>query len=181
MSDDYEIATPKPAALIESLRAIGYDLPTAVADIVDNSISAEAKNIDITFHWSGAQSWICIIDDGRGMSELELFEAMRPGSQNPLEKRSHGDLGRFGLGLKTASFSQARRLTVASRRRGQSVCAREWDLDYVERTNEWRLLIRPSADSKPWLEQIEARTSGTAVLWTNLDRLTLGELNCTLD
>ncbi len=175
MPEDYEIATPKPGALIESLRAIGYDLPTAVADIVDNSISAEAKNIEITFHWSGAQSWICVIDDGRGMSEPELFEAMRPGSQNPLEKRSHGDLGRFGLGLKTASFSQARRLTVASRRRGQTVCAREWDLDYVERTNEWRLLIQPTADSKPWFEQIETRISGTAVLWTNLDRLTLGE------
>src|SRR5215510_12016600 len=80
-SDSYEIATPKPAALIESLRAIGYDLPTAIADIVDNSISANAKSIDITFHWSGAQSWICMVDDGDGMSELKLFEAMRPGSQ----------------------------------------------------------------------------------------------------
>jgi hypothetical protein len=175
MSDDYEIATPKPAALIESLRSIGYDLPTAVADIVDNSISAKSKNIDITFHWSGAQSWICIIDDGHGMSDLELVEAMRPGSQNPLQKRSTSDLGRFGLGLKTASFSQARRLTVISRRRGKAVSSREWDLDYVERTNEWRLLIQPCSDSKPWLEHVAALPSGTAVLWTNLDRLTSGE------
>jgi anti-sigma regulatory factor (Ser/Thr protein kinase) len=175
MPDSYEIATPKPAALIESLRSIGYDLPTAIADIVDNSISANAKSIDITFHWSGAQSWICIVDDGDGMSELKLFEAMRPGSQNPLEKRSRGDLGRFGLGLKTASFSQARRLTVASRLPGDTINAREWDLDYVEKINEWRLLIEPTADSPLWLEPLESRVSGTAVLWTNLDRLTLGE------
>src|ERR1044072_8291175 len=115
MPDAYQLATPKPAALIESLRAIGYNLPTAVADIVDNSISAEAKNIDIDFHWAGSNSWICIVDDGRGMSAQEFFEAMRPGTQHPLQKRSVRDLGRFGLGLKTASFSQARRLTVASR------------------------------------------------------------------
>jgi len=175
MSDSYELATPKPAALIESLRAIGYNLPTAIADIIDNSISAGAKNVDVTFHWDGAQSWVRILDDGRGMSEPELFEAMRPGSQNPLQKRSAHDLGRFGLGLKTASFSQARRLTVASRRDGEVVSAREWDLDYVESVNEWRLLIEPSADSSFWLSSIESRRSGTAVLWTKLDRLTLTE------
>src|SRR5438045_1243372 len=99
MSDKYELATPKPAALIESLRAIGYNLPTAIADIIDNSISADAKNVEVTFHWDGANSWIRILDDGRGMTEAELFEAMRPGSQNPLQKRSAHDLGRFGLGL----------------------------------------------------------------------------------
>ena len=171
----YELATPKPAALIESLRAIGYNLPTAVADIVDNSISAEAKNIDIDFHWAGSNSWIRILDDGRGMSKLELSEAMRPGSQNPLEKRSIEDLGRFGLGLKTASFSQARRLTVASRSRDNGIQVREWDLDYVEDVNEWRLLINPSADATLWRKPLQSRAAGTAVLWTNLDRITQGD------
>src|ERR1043166_6394813 len=104
----YKIANPCPAALIESLRSIGYNLPTAIADIIDNSITAHANNIDATLHWAGSDSWIRIDDDGDGMSEPELFEAMRPGSQNPLETRSSDDLGRFGLGLKTASFSQAR-------------------------------------------------------------------------
>ena len=175
MSHKYELATPKPAALIESLRSIGYNLPTAIADIIDNSISADAKSVEVTFHWDGANSWIRILDDGRGMTEAELYEAMRPGSQNPLQKRSAQDLGRFGLGLKTASFSQARRLTVASRRRGQAVSTREWDLDYVEKVNEWRLLIEPTADSTLWLQPLETRPSGTTVLWTKLDRLTLGE------
>jgi hypothetical protein len=67
---DYELATPKPAALIESLRAIGYNLPTAVADIIDNSISAEAKNVDITFHWAGSHSWICILDPSNRVGSL---------------------------------------------------------------------------------------------------------------
>jgi hypothetical protein len=175
MSDKYELATPKPAALIESLRAIGYNLPTAIADIIDNSISADAKSVEVTFHWDGANSWVRILDDGRGMTKDELFEAMRPGSQNPLQKRSARDLGRFGLGLKTASFSQARRVTVASRRHGQAVSSREWDLDYVEKVNEWRLLIQPTAASTLWHDPLQSRLSGTAVLWTKLDRLTLGE------
>jgi hypothetical protein len=175
-SSPYEIATPKPAALIEALRAIGYDLPTAIADILDNSVSAKARNIDITIHWSGAESWIRVLDDGGGMSEQELFEAMRPGSQNPLQRRSANDLGRFGLGLKTASFSQARRLTVMTRRLGDSVFVREWDLDYVEQVNEWRLLKQPSKEAEQWLRDVPSRASGTAVLWTKLDRLTGGEL-----
>lgn len=171
MSDSYELATPRPAALIESLRAIGYNLPTAIADIVDNSISAKARNIYITFHWAGSDSWIRILDDGRGMSEPELFEAMRPGSKNPVQKRAANDLGRFGLGLKTASFSQARRLTVASRAKDQSVSIKEWDLDYVEKVDEWRLLTRPSVSSNLLLQPMESWASGTVVFWAALDRL----------
>ena len=114
-NQQYEIANPKPAALIESLRAVGYNLPTAIADIIDNSLTADARNVELHFHWAGADSRICIIDDGRGMSELELHEAMRPGSRSPIEERGPEDLGRFGLGLKTASFSQCRSLTVISK------------------------------------------------------------------
>lgn len=170
----YQIASPGASALIESLRSIGYDLPTAVADIIDNSITAHAKNIDVTLYWAGSDSWICIADDGEGMSESELFEAMRPGSQNPLETRSADDLGRFGLGLKTASFSQARRLAVFSCKAARSN-SREWDLDYVESTNEWRLFTEASDDSKRCLPATREGQNGTTVVWTKLDRLTSTE------
>jgi hypothetical protein len=169
---EYEIATPRPGALIESLRSIGYDLPTAVADIIDNSLTASARQVDVVFHWAGANSWICILDDGTGMSDQELFEAMRPGSQNPLQTRSSHDLGRFGLGLKTASFSQARRLTAITKTTSGPIAVREWDLDYVEREDEWRLLKEPTIDIKAWEAQLKERPSGTAVVWTKLDRLT---------
>src|SRR5687767_14690457 len=97
--DGFDIARPEAASLIESLRAFGYELPTALADLVDNSITAEAKNVWISFHWSGSDSVISVTDDGKGMSDTALVSAMRPGSQNPLQARMPKDLGRFGLGL----------------------------------------------------------------------------------
>ena len=101
---------PHAGTLIESLRAFGYDLKTAIADLIDNSITAGAKNIRINFHWNGPDSGISVTDDGRGMSAKKLLEAMRVGSQSPLEEREYEDLGRFGLGMKTASFSTKARL-----------------------------------------------------------------------
>src|SRR5450759_3425989 len=97
---------PKPAAMIEALRDIGYSLEAAVADIIDNSLTAGAKTVHIRYGWEQEKPWVAIIDDGSGMSGTELVEAMRPGSRDPRELRSRDDLGRFGLGLKTASFSQ---------------------------------------------------------------------------
>jgi hypothetical protein len=171
---NFEIADPKPGCLIESLRSVGYNLPTAVADIIDNSISAEARNVWIHFQWAGTESYISIIDDGFGMSEDDLYEAMRPGSKGPLEKRDPSDLGRFGLGLKTASFSQCRKLTVASRRKGDPLATRTWDLDYVIKHNEWRLL-KGAGEEVEKAMATEELESGTIVFWTKLDRLTQGE------
>lgn len=108
ISDAFDVVNPNPGALIESLRSFGYSLETSIADIVDNSITAGAHNIHIQFSWHGEQSTIAIMDDGCGMTEDDLVNAMRPGSRNPLEDRDPADLGRFGLGLKTASFSQCR-------------------------------------------------------------------------
>src|SRR5579872_6905872 len=105
-SIQYDVATPRPDSLIESLRAVGYDLPTAIADLIDNSISAQAKHVWVDFHWDGENSRIAISDDGFGMDADTLVAALRIGSRNPLEMRAPTDLGRFGLGLKTASFSQ---------------------------------------------------------------------------
>ncbi len=113
-SNGKRIAPPKASAMIEALRGLGYNTATALADIIDNSIAANAENIWITFDWSGEKSKITILDDGVGMSKAELDIAMRLGEKNPLSNRAENDLGRFGLGLKTASFSQCRRLTVAT-------------------------------------------------------------------
>lgn len=169
MSADYEISSPKPCALVESLRSVGYSLPTAIADILDNSIAAHARNIWIDFHWAGPDSWVSILDDGDGMDEGALAEAMRPGSANPLDSRKTDDLGRFGLGLKTASFSQCRKLTVWSRNR-REIVGRCWDLDYVAKHDEWRLLKTTTPDRPKPFEELDALANGTLVLWEQLDR-----------
>jgi hypothetical protein len=170
-SPQYELADPNAAALVESLRAFGYTTSAAVADLVDNSISADARNVWITFHWAGAESWATIIDDGHGMDEQELKEAMRAGSQSPTEPRSADDLGRFGLGLKTASFSQCRELTVISRRVDGPLAQRRWDLDVVAASGEWRLLKEVEPQSLAILGRLEGMRSGTGVLWRQMDRV----------
>jgi hypothetical protein len=169
--EQYELAIPRPDALVESLRSMGYSLPTAIADIVDNSIAASATTIWINFHWAGPQSSVAILDDGKGMSTQELFEAMRPGSQSPLEARSPRDLGRFGLGLKTASFSQCRNLTVASRQSKGATAIWRWDLDYVEKHQEWRLLRGMEKGEEHYCRDLDSMPKGTLVLWRNLDRV----------
>ena len=161
-------ATPAAASMIETFRAIGYSLSTAVADIVDNSISAGAKNIWISRIWKGGQSIITIKDDGIGMNHKEIIEAMRPGSQNPLEERSKTDLGRFGLGLKTASFSQCRKLTVYSKKADYKPVFWTWDLDYVAKTNLWDLLQWIPEDYTNALDDVK---HGTLVIWSGLDRI----------
>lgn len=171
IKDNYDIAAPRASAMIESLRAFGYNLQTAIADLIDNSITAKARNIWLNFCWDGANSYISIRDDGHGMTEAQLISAMRPGSQNPLEQREADDLGRFGLGLKTASFSQCRRLTVASRSENQTVAIRRWDLDYVNQVDEWRLLRTAAEGSVQRLSDLEAMPYGTIVLWECLDRV----------
>lgn len=168
---DYQIANPDPAALIEAFRGLGYSLPTAIADLIDNSITAQAGSVEIKFHWAGKDSHICIFDDGHGMSENVLFEAMRPGSRNPLDTRALNDLGRYGLGLKTASFSQCRELCVVSKPDGGSPSTYTWNLDYVSNHKEWRLLKSPTPSAKAYLEQLSSRPSGTAVVWSRLDRV----------
>lgn len=161
-------AIPGAAAMIETFRAIGYSLETAVADIIDNSISADARNIYINRIWRGGESIINIKDDGCGMSDEEIIQAMRPGAQNPLEERSLTDLGRFGLGLKTASFSQCRNLTVMSKKKGGNVNFWTWNLDYVASTNRWELIRWLPKEFENILEDVE---SGTVVIWSNLDRV----------
>ena len=167
---NFEIAAPPASSMIESLRGVGYSLETAIADVIDNSISAHARNVWITFWWEGRRSHIAVLDDGDGMTEAELSEAMRPGSMSPLESRPADDLGRFGLGLKTASFSQCRQLTVASLRNGE-YSTRRWDLDHVALVEEWQLLKSPVAGSDEILKPLLKLGQGTMVLWEDLDRI----------
>lgn len=161
-------ATPEAASMIETFRAIGYSLETAIADIIDNSISAQAKNIHINRIWKGGKSLITIKDDGIGMNSHEIVQAMRPGAQNPLSDRQETDLGRFGLGLKTASFSQCRKLSVLSKRVNCSATFWSWDLDYVAKSNKWELLQWLPEGFKKELDDVD---SGTLVIWSDLDRV----------
>lgn len=171
----YDLAPPQAASLVESLRAFGYELPTALADLVDNSITAGARNIWIDFHWDGKDSVIAVTDDGKGMSAEALVAAMRPGSQNPLQQREPHDLGRFGLGLKTASFSQCRRVTVRSRTKEGEAATRCWDLDHIANVNEWQLLRAADAAAEPRFHRFDGLHQGTTVLWQKLDRLVANE------
>jgi hypothetical protein len=164
-------ATPHAASLIQSLRDIGYSCETALADILDNSITAGARRIEILSDLATAEPAIGILDDGVGMSLEELIEAMRPGSRNPLDSRAIDDLGRFGLGLKSASFSQCKRLTVLSRKNGELVGA-TWDLDEVARSNRWEIRLHDGGESLPWIDRLSG--DGTLVIWRSLDRLSGG-------
>ena len=166
----YELTIPEPKNLIHSLRDIGYSLETAMADIIDNSITASASNLRIHVHFDMNNSYIAIVDDGNGMNENELKVAMNLGSFDPLAHRNNKDLGRFGLGLKTASFSQCSKLTVATRQDDQ-IASRCWDLAHVSKSKSWEVAVY-NKDQIMKLQKINALSDrGTLVLWEKLDRL----------
>ncbi len=165
---------PDPTSLLESMRAVGYTLETAIADIIDNSITAKAKSIDVV--WDPSDNpYLAILDDGVGMDAILLTNAMRHGSHKDKNKRHIEDLGRFGLGLKTASLSQCRKLTVISKKDGE-VNLRCWDLDVVAQKSKWIITVPNIKEYKriPILEKFEKYKSGTIVIWENLDRLISG-------
>lgn len=168
---------PHAPSLMESTRAIGYSVEAAISDIIDNSISAHAQNIHICyFPVHGQGPYIYILDDGDGMSEELLHEAMRYGSCDPEEERTKDDLGRYGLGLKTASLSQCRKLTVLSKERGM-INGRCWDLNYIKQVNTWALqeLEPDEMTGLPGYSDLQALEHGTLVLWQDLDKLLIGE------
>src|SRR5690606_19272960 len=164
-----EIAKPNPKSTINSYRSFGYNLSTAIADILDNRISANADEVRIDYKWNGLNSFISISDNGKGMNKDELISAMTPGSKDPEEERDEKDLGRFGLGLKTASFSQCKRLTCITKRRNYPTLKRCWDIDFINSENEWQLLDYVSDES--FLKKIDIQDSGTLILWEKLDRI----------
>lgn len=171
MSDlEPHILIPSARRLVTSLRDMGYDFAQAVADVVDNSIEAKASLIAIDLEFDGDDSWVRIADNGRGMTREQLREALRYGAEREYDAQA---LGKFGLGLKTASMSQCQRLTVASRwnRERADIGAYAWDLDHISKTNRWEIIP---------LERKELRYSvsgplidhpGTVVFWERLDRI----------
>lgn len=173
VGEQQAVVSPSASRLTESLRDIGYDLPTAIADLVDNSVSAGAKTVDVIFRHHKEGSFILVADDGCGMDAQEILEALRFGS-----RRTYGptDLGRFGLGLKTASLSLGRRLTVVSRAVGSGKpVGRTLDLDWVAEHDEW---IVPHPEETRGVEAafgIVAQRPGTVVVVEKLDRV-LGRL-----
>ncbi|MER5604460.1 ATP-binding protein [Micromonospora tulbaghiae] len=161
---------PSASRLTNSLRDIGYDFPTAVADIVDNSVAAGASRVEVMIEFAGSKTRVYIADDGRGMSPGALLEGLRLGTRRTYKA---GELGRYGLGLKTASLSQCRSVAVISRSNPDVVrtSARVLDLDIVEEWDQW-VVVDPGADpdvarARQWL----AEGTGTVVLWRNLDRV----------
>lgn len=172
---EFDDVAPEASVMIESMRAHGYTLATAVADLIDNSIAARCRNVWLQFEWAGDDSWISVADDGNGMTEQQLVSAMRLGSRSPLESRDSTDLGRFGLGLKTASFSQARRLTVITRPRAGGTFVRRWDLDHLAKpdVHGWQLLraAHPSTGDRSDILDKMSLNRGTQVLLEVVDRV----------
>lgn len=161
---------PSAASLTESLRGLGYSLGDAVADIIDNAIAAKARQVWVDYAKGEKRGkWFLIRDDGVGMNEAEMVNALKLGSKSPKDFREKTDLGRFGLGLKTASFSQCRRLAVCSIKNGQAV-AYAWDLDVLAQKDSWVLEKIDSPLNDERFAQLKKQTSGTVVLWEKIDR-----------
>jgi hypothetical protein len=168
-SFDSVICPPDPVGTFESMRAYGYNFSEAISDIIDNSISAEAKNVWIKMVYKKEDSWIRIADDGKGMDNTTLISAMTIGKKPDNNCRNAEDHGRFGFGLKTASISQAKRLSVRTKNQSKSYQNAVWDLDEVSRSG-WKLFLAP-LDNKSDERLGSIAKTGTIVLWEKLDRL----------
>lgn len=163
---------PPAKSLIQGLRCIGYNFSTALADIIDNSISADAKHIQILSNPDDDEPYVVIFDDGHGMGFKELDNAMTLGSDRDEKEDSEYELGRFGLGLKSASFSQCLRLTVASKNCNR-INAMRYDLKKIQEKNEWLLDILDTSeiDSLPEIDLLKNTSTGTLVIWQCFDKI----------
>lgn len=164
---------PKASTLMGSLRSIGYTFESAIADVIDNSISAHAHNIRVLFPSNPMDELaLGILDDGDGMSAEVLFEAMRYGCLSADEERSEEDLGRFGMGMKSASLSQCRCLTVVSFE-GKTLNGFTWDYNHIRETQDWMIqeLDKNEIDKLPYIENLKGQKIGTLVIWQDFDVL----------
>ena len=168
-----ELLEPDPSRTIESLRDTGYSFNTAIADIVDNSIAANATVVKIDVRLlpsEDIQPIVTISDNGCGMDNDGLLNAMKYGSKRRTDPNS---LGKFGLGLKTASTAFCRKLSVVSRGTSDTTVRKyQWDLDYVAEIGKW--MVRgsdPTEDEVDLLDEAAAGKSGTLVIWENVDRM----------
>ena len=155
--------SPDPLPLLESNRNLGYSIEEAVADLIDNSITAEATSIIINLDWNDGNPIFKLHDDGKGMSIEKLIDSFKLGS---LEQRNPKDLGRFGFGMKTASLSQARELIVISKKKDYKVCIRSLDLDFIANNNrKWNLKHCHPDDFRKEIDQLDKAGQGTIIYW----------------
>lgn len=159
--------------LLEAMRSVGYSFNAACADIIDNSIAAGATNIEVIADTTDG-SYVCFFDNGSGMAADDAREALKLAGTRNLE-RGENDLGRFGLGLKTASLSQGRRLTVVTKK-DSATSALQWDLDFVLSTASWSIRVLDAEDVKnvPQSDRVSSVEHGTLVVWESLDLLIAG-------
>ena len=166
-----EIVPPDATRMIEGLRDTGYDFNTAIADLIDNSIAASATSvvIELEMDYTGEID-LSVADNGSGMTMDELLQGMKYGSPPRPDPRS---LGKFGLGMKTASSSFARVLAVTTRSStGGSLSKAVWDLDHVASVSDWELILEdPTEDELGRLDAVADGQSGTVVRWAKVDRL----------
>jgi hypothetical protein len=179
-NDNYEDATPKPEYLIKSISEQGYSFEASIADLIDNSISADARRVEVVSDHESEPYRLYIADDGNGMSLEKLKESMQFPSASPDAIRRSSDLGRFGLGMKTASFSQTRRFTVISRKKGEDKYdARTWDVEVLKKTEKWNLIINTKEEvnqlvseyiklSTQKLGEFDEYKPNTIVVWQGL-------------
>ena len=174
----YVTCPPDAERMLNSMRALGYSFETALADIVDNCIAAGATEVDINMPSDpNAELFLSVSDNGCGMTASELQKAMQHACRNPEENRADGDLGRFGLGMKTASLSQCREMIVITKC-GSEVSAASWNLDTVAQTGDWSLIVYGEDEIKgmPCYEKLARKAQGTTVVWQVFDRLSEREI-----
>ncbi len=162
---------PDPESLLESIRSLGYSLKEAISDLIDNSISANASKINVVLELNDFLEFH-ILDNGEGMDHKKLVSAFRLGSTNPKLTREVNDLGRFGMGMKTASLSQCRAVTVTTKQNNQ-VISRTLDLDEVSIQKKWVIGEKPlTSKIKELLGKIE---NGTIITWEKLDQSNISD------
>ncbi|MGB2742734.1 MAG: ATP-binding protein [Cognaticolwellia sp.] len=171
--DYFEDVTPNPEYLIKSISEQGYSFEAALADLIDNSISADASKVEILIDTNKVPYTLFIADNGTGMNEEDLKNCMRFPSQSPDDERVNSDLGRFGLGMKTASFSQTRKFTTLSRVRGtEKYSARTWDLELLK-NNKWNLLVNSPESIIKRVEQYQQISTSRFNGFDNFDANTV--------
>jgi hypothetical protein len=167
---DKEINPPDPGGTGEFIRRIHYLLEDSLADLIDNSIDAEARHVHIRFFRDARKfKRITITDDGKGMDLETLKVAMKYGAQT---HKGPADLGKYGAGMKTASFNQCKSMSVVTMKDGQ-VNARRWTLGSIK--SGWECEVLDSAEAANMFNGdvlgLKVGNHGTVIVWDKLDCL----------
>jgi len=156
---------PNARRTMEALRELGYDSYSSILDILDNCIDAHATKIDIEIGEEKGDIVITIDDDGTGMDKETLSEALRLGSDT---EREAGDLGKFGMGLVTASIGLSQQVEVLTKENEGRLLFGGFDLEQIATENRFVKWVGPAAR-----EQIASflREKGTRVRLSKTDRI----------